>query len=78
MPAAEDQYILLGKEIALTSTKAIERGMGNYALRRIAVYDAERDRTMELLTKNLDWKVATIAVLDKRRWKIEPFFKAMK
>jgi len=63
LPAGVDQHISIDEEIALTSTKAIERGMGDYALRRIAVYDAEKDKTIEILTNNFDWKASTIAAL---------------
>lgn len=78
LPEGEDQHILQDEEIMLTSTKAIESGMGAYALRRVAVYDAEKDRTIEVLTNNFEWKAATVGALYKKRWDIELFFKAMK
>jgi IS4 transposase len=78
LPDGEDQHILVDEEIMLTSSKAIERGMGGYALRRIAVYDADKDRTLEILTNNFEWKASTIAALYKKRWDIELFFKAIK
>jgi IS4 transposase len=78
LPEGDDQHILVDEEIMLTSSKAIERGMGDYALRRIAVYDAHKDRTLEILTNNFEWKASTIAALYKKRWDIELFFKAIK
>jgi len=78
LPAAEDQHIIRDEEIMLTGTKAIESGMGNYALRRVVVYDEQNDKTIEVLTNNFEWKAATIAALYKKRWDIELFFKAMK
>lgn len=78
LPEGEDQHILKDEEIILTSPKAIESGMGDYALRRVVVYDAEKDRTIVTLTNNFDWKAATVGALYKKRWDIELFFKAMK
>ncbi len=47
-------------------------------LRRVVVYDAEKDMQLELITNNQQWKAATIAALYKRRWDIETFFKLLK
>lgn len=44
----------------------------------VAVYIEEDDRNIELITNNMEWEVATIAELYKRRWLIETFFKLMK
>ena len=78
LPEGQDEHILCDEEIMLTSAKALEGGMGNYALRRLAVYDAQKDRTIEILTNNFEWKASTVAALYKKRWDIELFFKAMK
>lgn len=78
LPEGEDQHIIKDEEIMLVSAKAIAAGMGDYALRRVVVYDAENDRTIVVLTNNFEWKAATVAALYKKRWDIELFFKAMK
>lgn len=78
LPEGEDQHIIKDEEIMLAGAKAIAAGMGDYALRRVVVYDAENDRTIEVLTNNFEWKAATVAALYKKRWDIELFFKAMK
>lgn len=78
LPDDKDQHILKDEEIMLISPKAMEAGMGNYALRRVVVYDVENDRTIEVLTNNFEWEAATVAALYKKRWDIELFFKAMK
>jgi hypothetical protein len=49
-----------------------------YPLRRIEVYDPERDETLVFLTNQLDWGATTIARIYKDRWQIEIFFKALK
>lgn len=49
-----------------------------YALRRIEVYDPDKDETLVFLTNHLDFGVTTIAAIYKDRWQIELFFKALK
>lgn len=78
LPEKIDQHILLDEEIMLTSSKAVESGMGDYALRRVVVYDALRERKIEVLTNNFEWSATTVAALYKKRWDIELFFKAIK
>lgn len=78
LPDETDQHIIRDEEIMLTSTKAAEAGMGDYALRRVAVYDDTQNRTIEVLTNNFEWSAATVGALYKKRWDIELFFKAMK
>lgn len=78
LPENADQHILLDEEIMLSSPKAVESGMGAYALRRVVVFDAVQERKIEVLTNNFEWSAATVAALYKKRWDIELFFKAMK
>jgi len=78
LPKEKDGHILADEEIMLTGQQAGQSGMGDYALRRVAVYDAARDRTIVVLTNNFDWSAATVAALYKKRWDIELFFKSMK
>lgn len=47
-------------------------------LRRVVVYDDDKQMLLELITNNLQWKASTIASLYKRRWDIETFFKLLK
>ena len=49
-----------------------------YPLRRIVVWDPEKEREIVLLTNHLDFGATTIAAIYKDRWQIEIFFKALK
>ena len=77
-PADREQDILCDQEIMLTGTQAAKSGIEQYAMRRVVVYDAENDRTIELITNNFEWSANTVSQLYKRRWNIELFFKALK
>lgn len=47
-------------------------------LRRIKYYDQNRDRTFIFITNNNNLKAEEIAMLYKKRWEVELFFKWMK
>jgi hypothetical protein len=47
-------------------------------LRRIKYYDLEKNRYLVFLTNNTDLKATEIALLYKKRWEVELFFKWMK
>lgn len=47
-------------------------------LRRIKYYDQNRDTTFIFITNNMDLKAEEIAMLYKKRWEVELFFKWMK
>lgn len=47
-------------------------------LRRIKYYDKESKKTLVFLTNNTDLKACEIALLYKKRWEVELFFKWMK
>jgi hypothetical protein len=68
--------ILKDQVIRLTGLKAEERCP--YLLRRVEVYDAEKDTIFVFLTNNLKLGATTIAAIYKDRWQIELFFKALK
>jgi hypothetical protein len=47
-------------------------------LRRVEVYDPEKDVTLVFLTNHLNFGATTIAAIYKDRWQVELFFKALK
>ncbi len=78
LPDTEDQHVLLDEIIRLSGTKAKEIGLDKILLRRVVVYDEEKNTMLEIITNNLDWKASTIGDLYRRRWDIETFFKVLK
>lgn len=70
--------IIKDEIILLTSKTAVQAGLNETPLRRIAVYIEKDDRTIVLISNQLDWSADTIAELYKRRWNIEVFFKLIK
>ena len=49
-----------------------------HLLRRVEVYDPEKDATLVFLTNHLTLGASTVARIYKDRWQIELFFKALK
>ena len=78
LPADKDQHILKDELIRLTGKKAVEVGIDQVTLRRIVVYDQEKDVQLEIITQELKWAASTIAALYKARWDVEIFFKQLK
>jgi hypothetical protein len=78
LPEEEDQHILKDELIHLTGEKAIENKLSEETLRRVVVYDKDKNSTLVFITNNTTWKAVTISSLYKRRWDIETFFKLLK
>ena len=72
----QNRHVLKDEMIELTGSKAIEKCPS--PLRRIEVYDPEKEEVLVFLTNNLDLGATTIAAIYKDRWKIETFFRALK
>lgn len=68
--------ILSDELIVLTGAQAQKKCA--HTLRRIVVWDEEKQREIVLLTNHLDFGATTIADIYKERWQIELFFKALK
>lgn len=49
-----------------------------YPLRRVEVWNEEKQQTLVFLTNQFDFGASTIAAIYKERWQIELFFKALK
>jgi IS4 transposase len=49
-----------------------------YLLRRVVVWDKDKQQELTLLTNHLDFGATTISAIYKDRWQIELFFKALK
>jgi hypothetical protein len=78
LPDDKDFHILKDEIIYLTGQSAMDNELNATELRRVSVYIEDDDRTITLITNNLEWSAATIAELYKRRWLIETFFKLIK
>jgi len=72
----KNSQILKDELISLTGTKADEKCP--HLLRRIEVYNPQKDGTLVFLTNNMKLSATTIAAIYQDRWQIELFFKALK
>jgi hypothetical protein len=72
----QNRNILKDELIELRGLKALERCP--YPLRRIEVFDPDKNEVLVFLTNNLILGASTIASIYKDRWQIELFFKALK
>jgi hypothetical protein len=72
----QHRNILKDEQIELRGMRAIEKCP--YPLRRIEVYDPQKDEVIVLLTNHPTLGATTIAAIYKDRWQIELFFKALK
>ncbi|QQR66258.1 Transposase DDE domain protein [Candidatus Brocadiaceae bacterium B188] len=72
----KNSHILKDAIIHLTGIQADEKCP--HPLRRIEVYNPEKDEILVFLTNNMKFGATTIAAIYKDRWQIELFFKALK
>ncbi|MCP3872384.1 MAG: IS4 family transposase [Desulfobacteraceae bacterium] len=75
-PIPQNRNILSDEIIKLTGYKA--RKECRFLLRRVVVWDAEKQREIILLTNHYKFGATTISAIYKDRWQIELFFKAIK
>ena len=68
--------ILKDQIIVLSGSGAWEKCP--YPLRRVEVWDEEKQQTLVFLTDHFGFGATTIAAIYKERWQIELFFKALK
>jgi len=78
LPDDKDFHVLKDEIIRLTGKAAIENKVSEIEFRRVVIYIEKDNRTIVLISNNMEWEAATIAELYKRRWLIETFFKLIK
>ena len=76
LPEGKDEHIIKDEIISLSEEKTKKLYPKN--IRRVVIYDSEKERTIELITNNFSWTASTISELYKQRWMIEIFFKELK
>lgn len=76
LPEGKDEHVIKDEIISLTEEETKKSYPEN--LRRVVVYDSEKERTIEVITNNFSWTASTISELYKQRWMIEIFFKELK
>ena len=76
LPVPANRNILSDQLIKFTGQRAAKQCRST--MRRIVVWDPEKEEEIVLLTNNLTFGATTIAAIYKDRWEIELFFKALK
>lgn len=71
-----NRSVLKDQIIVLSGSGAWEKCP--YPLRRVEVWDEEKQQTLVFLTNHYGFGATTIAAIYKERWQIELFFKALK
>jgi hypothetical protein len=72
----QNRSVLKDQIIVLSGSGAWEKCP--YVLRRVEVWDKEKEQTLVFLTNHFGFGATTISALYKERWQIELFFKALK
>jgi hypothetical protein len=75
-PIPKNRNILADQLIRFTGYKANKKCP--HIMRRVVVWDDEKQREIVLLTNHLEFGATTISAIYKDRWQIELFFKAIK
>lgn len=75
-PVPQNRSVLKDQIILLSGRGAWEKCP--YPLRRVEVWDAQKEEVLVFLTNHYDFGATTISALYKERWQIELFFKALK
>jgi hypothetical protein len=75
-PVPQNRSVLKDQIIFLSGIGAW--GKCPYPLRRVEVWDKEKQQTLVFLTNHYEFGATTIAAIYKERWQIELFFKALK
>lgn len=75
-PVPENRHVLKDQTIRLTGSGAHEKCP--HLLRRVEVYNPEKEEVLVFLTNHFGFGATTIAAIYKERWQIELFFKALK
>lgn len=76
LPDGRHEHILVDEYIELS--RPTTHAKYPKKLRRVVVYDPEKNQTIELITNHFYWTANTIGELYKARWDIEIFFKEIK
>ncbi len=75
-PVPQHRQVLKDQTIGLTAAGAWRKCP--HLLRRVEVWNAEKEEVLVFLTNNFKLGASTIAAIYKDRWQIELFFKALK
>ena len=75
-PVPQNRSVLKDQIILLSGSGAWAKCP--YPLRRVEIWDAQKQEVLVFLTDHYDFGASTISALYKERWQIELFFKALK
>jgi len=76
LPDDRHEHILKDEIIQLTGTQSKNKYPNK--LRRVAIWNAENEQVIEVITNQMFWTANTISELYKSRWQIEIFFREIK